>query len=359
MMQNLRRPTPHRPGSWLSTLVLLCLVLPGTATASGKAPADEFDTLDQFDSFEDAPLPEALSYPDWFKLSFLNLGDDLDEALAGGKQGLLVYFGQKYCAYCKKLLEVNFGKDDIVDYTRKHFDVIAMDIHGQRSVTGIDGREWDEQSFAVEQHINFTPTLIFYDSQRREALRLSGYYPPYQFRAAEEFVADGFYLKEGFRAYLARADVPVVFGAGEMNYEDYFLPPPHALDRSRMAAQRPLVVFFEQSDCHACDILHTGPLRATDISERISKFDATQLNMWSDTPVITPDGQHTTAKKWADQLGLFYTPTLLFFDEHGKEIMRVDSVVQFYRLRNVLDYVLSGAYRKYPTFQQWRTAIGK
>jgi thioredoxin-related protein len=354
MTPDLRQRAVYGLAPWLAGVLLL-----GAGSAYCKAPDDDFDTFDQVDSFEDSPLPEAISYPDWFKLSFLDLSDDLNEAIAAGKQGLLLYFGQKYCAYCKKLLEVNFGKNDIVDYTRKHFDVVGMDIHGQRSVTGFDGHDQDEQSFAVANHINFTPTLIFYDGQRREALRLSGYYPPYQFRAALEYVADSFYMKEDFRSYLARADVPVVFGAGEMNYEDFFSPAPHALDRSRIAAQRPLVVFFEQSDCHACDILHTGPLREADISERIARLDATQLNMWSDTPVITPDGQHTTAKKWADQLGLFYTPTLLFFDEHGKEILRVDSVVQFYRLRNVLDYVLTGAYREYPTFQQWRTATGK
>jgi thioredoxin-related protein len=353
MILKLRRRGVHRISPWLLGVALLAV-----GNSSGQAADDDFDALDQVDSFEDAPLPEAISYPAWFTLSFLDLRDDLDEAVAAGKQGLLVYFGQKYCAYCKKLLEVNFGKTDIVDYTRKHFDVIGMDIHGQRAVTGFDGKEWDEHSFAVAKNINFTPTLIFYDKQQREALRLSGYYPPYQFKAALEYVADGFCLKENFRSYLARADVPVVFGAGEMNYEDFFSPPPHALDRSRIAAQRPLAVFFEQSNCHACDILHTGPLRETAISERIAKFDATQLNMWSDTPVITPDGQHTTAKEWADKLGLFYTPTLLFFDAHGKEILRVDSVVQFYRLRNVLDYVLSGAYRDYPTFQQWRTATG-
>jgi thioredoxin-related protein len=233
-----------------------------------------------------------------------------------------------------------------------------MDIQGQRTVTGFDDREWDERGFAVAQHIDFTPTLIFYDRQRREALRLSGYYPPYQFQAALEYVADGFYRTETFRTYLARADVPLVFGAGEMNYEEFFSPAPHALDRSRMAAQKPLLVFFEQGDCHACDILHTGPLRDPEIGKRIAAFDTTQLNMWADTPVLTPDGQRTTARQWAERLGLFYTPTLLFFDGHGKEILRLDSVVQFYRLRNALDYVLSGAYREYPTFQQWRTATG-
>jgi thioredoxin-related protein len=76
--------------------------------------------------------------------------------------------------------------------------------------------------------------------------------------------------------------------------------------------------------------------------------------MWENTPVITPRGQRTTARKWADQLGLFYSPTIIFFDERGREILRVDSVVQFYRLRSVLEYVISGAYHRYPTFQQWR-----
>jgi thioredoxin-related protein len=72
--------------------------------------------------------------------------------------------------------------------------------------------------------------------------------------------------------------------------------------------------------------------------------------------VVTPSGERLTARQWGEQLGLFYTPTLIFFDNDGSEIMRVDSVVQFYRLRNVLDYILSGAYHEYPTFQRWRAS---
>jgi hypothetical protein len=33
-------------------------------------------------------------------------------------------------------------------------------------------------------------------------------------------------------------------------------------------------------------------------------------------PVLTPDGQRVTPRAWAEQLGLFYAPALLFF--HGQ-----------------------------------------
>ena len=61
-----------------------------------------------------------------------------------------------------------------------------------------------------------------------------------------------------------------------------------------------------------------------------------------------------SAKAWADKLGLSYAPTIIFYDESGKEIIRVDSVVGFFRLKNVLRYVNTRAYRKQPSYQIWR-----
>lgn len=345
MIRIMRFPIPVRPA------ILAALLLIPTLAGSKLHADTGLDAI-----FDDQPLEEPLSHPDWFKLSFLDLREDLQEAEAAGKRGLVLYFGQKYCAYCRALLEHNFGKPDIREYTRRHFDVVGIDIHGDRPVTDLEGREWTERSYSVHTGINFTPTLVFHDTAGRVALRLPGYYPPYKFRAALEYVADGHYRKEDFRSYLARADVPMVFEAGDLNYEDFFQPPPHALDRSRWPADRPLAVFFEQGDCHACDILHTGPLLQPGIRDRLRRMETVQLDLWGDTPVITPDGRRTTDGRWAEALGLFYAPTLLFFDEQGDEIIRVDSVVQFYRLNNVLEYVLSGAYLEYPNFQQWRDA---
>ncbi|WP_419599962.1 thioredoxin family protein [Thiolapillus sp.] len=138
--------------------------------------------------------------------------------------------------------------------------------------------------------------------------------------------------------------------------EDFFLPPPYHLDRSKFPGERPLAVFFEQGNCHACDIMHTQLLRQPAIQELFDAFDSVQLNMRGNEPVITPDGRKLSAREWANSLGVFYAPTLIFFDENGKEIIRVDSVVHFFRLRNVLNYVLSKGYLSHPSFQLWRSA---
>lgn len=350
---------------------LACLLL--AVLCAGPLPAAEGDDAASFEEFgelsfdeeqkqqedeeavfEDRPLQEPLTYPDWFTLSFLHLREDLQDAVDKGKDGLIVFFGQKYCPYCKALLEVNFGKSDIVTYTRRHFDLVAVDVHGTRTVTGMGGEQLSERAFADREKTNFTPSLIFYDEQGEEALRLRGYYPPYDFRAALEYVADDHHEKETFRDFLERAGLARASETEGLNKQPFFADPPYFLDRTRIPAERPLAVFFEQGDCHACDVLHEGPLQNMVIQGQLEYVDAVQLNMWADTPVVTPGGERTTAAEWAEVLGLFYTPTIIFFDEHGEEIIRVDSVVHFYRLRGVLDYVLSGAYKEGRTFQQWR-----
>jgi thioredoxin-related protein len=329
-------------------LVLGMICLPGMAWCA---------EADNFPEFEDKPLEEPLTHPDWFKLSFLDLREDLQEVRDTGKQGLIVYFGQKYCAYCRQFLERDLAKEDIRAYMQEHFDIIGIDIHGHRMMTDFGGVVMEEASFAGREKTNFTPSVVFYARDGEEALRLRGYYPPYRFRAALEYVADGHYRNEAFREYLARADVPLVFEEGDLSEESFFMRGPYMLDRSRIRGERPLVVVFEQGNCHACDVLHTGPLQDPEIRRRIERLEVVQLSYWSDTPVITPSGERLTANKWAERLGLFYTPTLIFFDLDGSEIIRVDSVVKFYRLKNVLDYIMEGGYREYPTFQRWRESL--
>ncbi len=336
----------------MKSLWLLLLLMTFPAWGGASESEDDLDALE----FDDMPLKEMVQHPDWFLDDpFLDLREDLNQTIAEGKQALVIYFGQKRCPYCRQLMEVNFKIPDIVRYTREHFNVVAVDIWSPEEVITPDGRTMSQRDYALAMGTNFTPSLVFYDRDGRIALRLRGYYPPYQFRAALEYVAGGHYKRESFPVYLARGDSTLRFEADDLVEEDFFLPPPHQLDRSHFPGERPLAVFFEQGNCHACDILHTGPLRQPAILKLFKKFDSVQLDIHSDEPVVTPDGRKTTARQWAKDLGIFYAPTLVFFDEHGKEIIRVDSVVHFFRLRNVLNYVLNKGYLSHPSFQLWRS----
>lgn len=332
---------------WQLIFLISLIVLP---VHSAVAVGEDFDIQD----IDDTPRERDIQYPEWFKNSFLDLQEDLSDALSQGKSGIIVYFGQKNCAYCEALMQVNFGKEkDIVEYTRRHFDVVAIDIWGDREVSDLQGELLSEKNYALREQANFTPSLIFYGEDGAELLQLRGYYTPYKMRAALEFVVDGYYKQETLRDYLARADPPSYEGIGEMHPQDFFQHPPYILDRSHRA-QKPLAVFFEQRNCHACDILHTDPLNDDITRLLLQGFEVVQLDMWSETPVLTPDGERLSARDWAQKLGLFYAPSVLFFDEQGKEVFRVSSVVRVYRLRGVLEYVLYKGYLNAPTFQRWR-----
>ena len=326
-------------------LLAVCLLAPALAIA---------DRDDPYLDFDDTMLEEELVYPDWFKLSLGDLNEDIKEAAAAGKSGIMIYFGQKRCAYCEQFLTENIGAPDIEHYIREHYDIIAIDIWGIEDIIDTNGETYTERELAMRYKTNFTPSLVFYDLDGKPVFRLRGYYPPYKFRAALQYVTEGFYKEETFSEYLERAEPGVFFMLAGLNERDFFEEPPYNLDRSEQPGDRPLAVFFEQGDCHACDLLHTGPLNTPETLDEIARMQAVQLNMWADTPVITPDGRETTAREWARELNLFYSPTIIFFDPNGKEIIRIDSVVQYYRLWGVLDYVNKKAYLTEPDYQAWR-----
>ena len=47
----------------------------------------------------------------------------------------------------------------------------------------------------------------------------------------------------------------------------------------------------------------------------------------------------------------------MFFDPKGKEVFRIDSVVQFFRLAGALRYVSETAYLQQPVFQYWKYGV--
>ena len=84
--------------------------------------------------------PGYVEKPSWFKLSLMELPDDVAEAAAADKR-VILYFYQDGCPYCKKLLEDNFGNKEIAAKAKQNFDLIAINMWGDREVVDLNGNE--------------------------------------------------------------------------------------------------------------------------------------------------------------------------------------------------------------------------
>ena len=292
--------------------------------------------------------PGYVEKPSWFKDSFLDIRDDISEATESGKR-VLLYFYQDGCPYCERLVKENMSQKDIVDSLQNKFDVIAINMWGDREVVGLDGKETTEKNFAVANKIMFTPTLQFLDEQGKHVLRLNGYVPPHKFLVALDYVSLKKEKDGSFRDYMAKVNPPV--GSGELHTNSSFIQAPY--DLSARKSGKPLLVFFEQKNCPPCDELHEDVLKQQGSAELLKKFDVVLLDTWSKTPLTTPQGIKATVEDWGKQLNLTYVPSIVFFDEKGEEVFRAEGWLRTFHVQSSMEYVASKTYLKEKEFQRF------
>lgn len=319
-------------------LLLLLLLLPSLLRAASTAAESETGLLN----------PGHQDKPTWFKESFLDIREDVADAASEGRR-VVLYFYQDGCPYCSKLLHDNFGDQLIADKTRQTFDVIALNMWGDREVTGFSGDMLTEKTFAAQLKVQFTPTLIFLNEKGVPVVRLNGYYPPHTFSAILDYAAQHRESQLSVRDYLFRVSPQPA--SGKLHVEQGFLTAP--VDFSTISKERPLLVLFEQKQCLGCDELHLDILQRAEINRSLQGFQVAILDMWSKDAVTTPAGEKTTVRKWAQTLGIQFAPSLLFFDRRGEEVFRSEGYLRAFHIHGALDYVLSEAYKLQPEFQRY------
>jgi len=290
--------------------------------------------------------------PDWFKNSFLDLSDDINEARASGKR-LMIFFYQDGCPYCKKILQDNFGQREIAEKTKSNFDVVTLNIWGDRDVS-FENIETTEKDFAARLKVMYTPTLIFFNEEGKAVLRTNGYYHPAKFNAALDYVLGHHDKKEKFRSYLSR--VSPVKTKGKINKEVENFKAPYDFSKKD---EKYRLVMFEQKQCTECDELHGDILKRKESKEQLGKFNVSVLDMWSEDKIVQPNGNKSTIKEWAKQLDIQYAPSLVYFDPQGKEVFRSDAYLKSFHVQSIMDYVSSGAYKTQTNFQRYIDARAK
>ena len=288
------------------------------------------------------------THPTWFKESFLDFEEDIAEAAAQGKR-LVLYVYQSGCPYCNALVQHNFAQRDIAQTTQDYFDLVTINMWGDREVIQVGGQSFTEKTLAEALKVQFTPTLLFFNEAGKVVLRVNGYYPPDAFRAALEYARTHTNQSSSFNEFMSTLP-SVNRESGSLHNEVFFVPPPFALSARD---GRPLAVFFEQSHCLECDTFHQKVLSQPIVRSQAEKLTAVQLDLWSDIPIVTPDGRSTTARKWARELDVGFAPTVVLFNASGAEVVRLEAAFQTFHTQGIFRYVLDQSYEQQPSFQRY------
>jgi len=105
-------------------------------------------------------------------------------------------------------------------------------------------------------------------------------------------------------------------------------------------AKKRVMLFFYQDGCPYCKKLFDVNLAQKSIVDKMKKhIDAITINMWGDREITDMSGQSMKEKDFAVKMKVMYTPTLLFLDENGKVILRVNGYYKPGKFTTALDYV--------------------
>ncbi|MCB1773057.1 MAG: thioredoxin fold domain-containing protein [Gammaproteobacteria bacterium] len=293
-------------------------------------------------------------YPGWFKTSFYDLPDDLIEAREAGKQGIMLFISAERCSYCQAFMDTSLKDPLLQQRLRDNFDVIGMDIFDDSEMVALNGGEYRVKQFVLLAKASNTPTMMFFGEGGRLLARVVGYYPPKRFGMLLDFLESRAYRTQHWRDYLALQNKPAS-AVAPIARDAMFESPPHMLDRTVSAADRPLMVVFESEGCEACQRFHRRVLADKSIRRLLMGFDLVQLDAYDDgKKLVAPAGVVTTPRAWYRELDLSYFPAVVFFDEGGQEIMRLDSEILRFRMEGTLQMVLDGVGAEDAQLQRWR-----
>jgi len=90
-----------------------------------------------------------------------------------------------------------------------------------------------------------------------------------------------------------------------------------------------LMLYFMQDGCPYCKQLVTVNFRDPRIADKMRRnFMPVVINIWGDREVTAADGRKMPEKRFAAVLRVQFTPTLVFFDERGAIVHRINGYLQ-------------------------------
>lgn len=278
--------------------------------------------------------------PDWFKTSFLEIAEDVEEANDEGKH-VMLFMHLNGCPYCDKMVNENFADDALKPYLIKHFDSIALNIQGDREIEFNEEVSTTERALAQLLNVQYTPTILFLNSDNKTVLRLNGYRSPETVKHALEFVQTKAYLKTSFNQFKNKRSQRANYQLSASSLYS------STTDFSNITT--PVAIMFEDVNCDECATFQKDILARPEIQEQFKRYTFVRLDALSDDVLIDFNGHKTTAKQWAESLKMSYRPGIVLFDEQ-QETGRIESMLYPFHFESVLRYGLDKSYKSYASY---------
>ena len=279
-------------------------------------------------------VPHAV--PDWFKDSFLDIQEDVEEATENNRH-VILFFQLNDCPYCDRMLRESFEAEPLKSMIQDNFDVIAINVKGDRDIAFNESVSVTEKELSEKLEVRATPAILFLNSENNAVVRVDGYRSPKRFQHVLSYVRDKAYAEESLAAYL---DKSLEKGVYQLRDHPLFQP---VTDLS--ASKTPLMVIFEDDRCDDCAEFHDKLLSREDVQTELKAFTVVRLDTDSDQEITDPEGKKTTAKAWADSMQMTYRPGVLVYDE-GTLQRRIDSLLYSFHFKEGLRYIGGGFYKK-------------
>ena len=282
--------------------------------------------------------------PEWFKESFLDISEDIEEANEQGKH-LMLFMDLDSCPYCARMLKESFIKSSKTkDFAKKHFDVININIKGSKEIAWDEETTLSEKELAIKLKVQYSPTILFLDKNKNIVVRINGYRSASNFKNIMEYVNGKYYKNIKLGVFLDKIKAKNLYKLKENKLFS------NIKDLSKITT--PLAVIFEDGSCTQCDYLHNSTFKNKDVLSQLSKYTIVRLDAQSTKTIITPDGQKLSPKMWVNKINLDYRPGILLYNEK-KLISTVDALLYSFHFKELLRYVSNKQYKKYDGYLQY------
>jgi thioredoxin-related protein len=238
------------------------------------------------------------------------------------------------------MTEENFKNAPYTDFIKEHFDVIALNVKGDREVALDEETTATEKEIAEILGVRYTPTLVFLGEDNQPVARVDGYRSVPELKLVLDYVREKAYTESSLAGYLDARKAEGVYSFREH-------PRLERIADLSQVKDRPVAVLFEDEACAACNDLHDGHLKDPAVDAALGKMAFVRLDAMSEDTIVDPAGAETTPRAWAAELGLTYRPAIVLFNE-GREIARIESMLYRYHFTGILEYVADRHYVRYP-----------